>query len=134
LIDIENEVFSRIATRLRNEFDPISVYGEYVKSPASFPAVCIEEKANSVYQRTQDSANVENHALVMYEVNVYSNKQVGKKSECKAIFKVIDDEFKQMGFTRTLSESIPNLENATIYRMVGRYSAVVSVDKLIYRR
>ena len=134
MIDIENEVFSQIATRLRNEFNPISVYGEYVKSPVSFPAVCIEEKANSVYQRTQDSANVENHALVMYEVNVYSNKQVGKKSECKAIFKVIDDEFKQMGFTRTLSESIPNLENATIYRMVGRYSAVVSVDKLIYRR
>ena len=134
MIDIENEVFSRIATRLRNEFNPISVYGEYVKSPASFPAVSIEEKANSVYQRTQDGANVENHALVMYEVNVYSNKQVGKKSECKAIFKVIDDEFKQMGFTRTLTESIPNLENATIYRMVGRYSAVVSVDKLIYRR
>lgn len=134
MIDIENEVFSRIATRLRNEFNPISVYGEYVKSPASFPAVSIEEKANSVYQRTQDGANVENHALVMYEVNVYSNKQVGKKSECKAIFKVIDDEFKQMGFTRTLRESIPNLENATIYRMVGRYSAVVSVDKLIYRR
>lgn len=134
MIDIENEVFSRIATRLRNEFNPISVYGEYVKSPASFPAVSIEEKANSVYQRTQDGANVENHALVMYEVNVYSNTQVGKKSECKAIFKVIDDEFKQMGFTRTLSESIPNLENATIYRMIGRYSAVVSVDKLIYRR
>lgn len=134
MIDIENEVFSRIATRLRNEFNPISVYGEYVKSPASFPAVSIEEKANSVYQRTQDSANVENHALVMYEVNVYSNTQVGKKSQCKAIFKVIDDEFKQMGFTRTLSESIPNLENATIYRMIGRYSAVVSVDKLIYRR
>lgn len=134
MIDIENEVFSRIATRLRNEFNPISVYGEYVKSPASFPAVSIEEKANSVYQRTQDGANVENHALVMYEVNVYSNMQVGKKSQCKAIFKVIDDEFKQMGFTRTLSESIPNLENATIYRMIGRYSAVVSVDKLIYRR
>lgn len=134
MIDIENEVFSRIATRLRNEFNPISVYGEYVKSPASFPAVSIEEKANSVYQRTQDGANVENHALVMYEVNVYSNTQVGKKSQCKAIFKVIDDEFKQMGFTRTLSESIPNLENATIYRMIGRYSAVVSVDKLIYRR
>jgi len=134
LIDIENEVFTRIATRLRNEFNPISVYGEYVKSPASFPAVCIEEKANSVYQRTQDSANVENHALVMYEVNVYSNKKTGKKSQCKEIFKIIDNEFQKLGFTRTLKESIPNLENATIYRMIGRYTAVVSADERIYRR
>ena len=134
MIDIENEVFTRIATRLRNEFNPISVYGEYVKSPASFPAVCIEEKANSVYQRTQDSANVENHALVMYEVNVYSNKKTGKKSQCKEIFKIIDNEFQKLGFTRTLKESIPNLENATIYRMIGRYTAVVSADERIYRR
>ena len=134
MIDIENEVFSRIATRLRNEFNPISVYGEYVKSPASFPAVCIEEKANSVYQRTQDSANVENHALVMYEVNVYSNKKTGKKSQCKEIFKIIDNEFQKLGFTRTLKESIPNLENGTIYRMIGRYTAVVSADERIYRR
>jgi len=39
-----------------------------------------------------------------------------------------------LGFTRTLKESIPNLENATIYRMIGRYTAVVSADERIYRR
>ena len=105
-----------------------------MKSPAVFPAVMIEEKANSVYQKTQDSGNIENHASVMYEVNVYSNKQAGKKSECKAIFKVIDDEFAAMGFTRILKEPIPNLEDATLYRMVGRYTGIISIDKTIYRR
>ena len=134
MIDIENEVFNRIATRLREEFNPISVYGEYIKSPAVFPAVIIEERGNSAHERTQDSGSVENHARLMYEVNVYSNKQTGKKSECKAIFKVIDDEFATMGFTRILKEPIPNIEDATIYRMVGRYTAVVSTDKVIYRR
>ncbi len=134
MIDVENEVFNRIATKLREQFDPISVYGEYVKSPAVFPAVMIEEKANSIYQKSQDSGNVENHVSVMYEVNVYSNKQTGKKSECKAIFKVIDDEFATMGFTRILKEPISNLEDATIYRLVGRYTAVVSKNKEIYRR
>ena len=75
-----------------------------------------------------------NHARLMYEVNVYSNKQIGKKSECKAIFKVIDDEFATMGFTRILKEPISNLEDATIYRLAGRYTAVVSKNKEIYRR
>ena len=134
MIDIENEVYNTIAEALREKFDPISVYGEYVKSPAEFPAVMIEEKSNSALVRTQDSGSLENHASLMYEVNVYSNKQVGKKSECKAIFALIDTEFQKLGFTRTTKEPIPNLDDATIYRMVGRYTAVVSTGKTIYRR
>lgn len=134
MIDIENEVYNTIAEALREKFDPISVYGEYVKAPANFPAVMIEEKSNSALVRTQDSGSLENHASLMYEVNVYSNKQVGKKSECKAIFALIDTEFQKLGFTRTTKEPIPNLDDATIYRMVGRYTAVVSTGKTIYRR
>lgn len=134
MIDIENEVFNTIATALRSAYDPISVYGEYVKSPAVFPAVMIEEKSNSALGRTQDSGSLENHASLMYEVNVYSNKQTGKKSQCKEIFKIIDNEFQKLGFTRTLKEPIPNLENGTIYRMIGRYTAVVSVGGIIFRR
>lgn len=134
MIDIENEVFNTIATALRTEYEKISVYGEYVKSPAVFPAVMIEEKSNSALVRTQDSGSLENHASLMYEVNVYSNKQVGKKSECKTIFSLIDAEFQKLGFTRTIKEPVSNLEDATIYRMVGRYTAVVSTNRKIYRR
>ena len=134
MIDIENQIFGKISTALRAEFDPIFVYGELVKAPATFPAVYIEEKANNAYQRTQDSGSLENHVSLMYEINVYSNKQVGKKSECKEIFKIIDNEFQKLGFTRTLKEPIPNLESGTIYRMIGRYTAVVSTNRKIYRR
>lgn len=134
MIDIESQIFARIANKLREDNPSMYVTGEYVKAPAVFPTVTIEEKANSAYQRTQDSGNLENHASLMYEVNVYSNKQVGKKTECKDLFKVIDNEFKEMGFTRILKEPVPNLENATIYRMIGRYTAVSSADGKIFRR
>ena len=133
MIDIEVEIFNQISTVLRTAYNPISVYGEFVKSPASFPAVMIEERSNTVLERTQTN-NIENHARLMYEVNVYSNKQAGKKSECKKIFETIDNEFAELGFTRTMKEPVPNLENATIFRMVGRYTAVVSTDKVIFRR
>lgn len=134
MIDIENQIFEKISTALRAEFNPIFVSGELVKAPATFPAVYIEEKANNAYQRTQDSGSLENHVSLMYEINVYSNKKTGKKSQCKEIFKIIDNEFQKLGFTRTLKEPIPNLESGTIYRMVGRYTAVVSVGGTIYRR
>jgi len=134
MIDIENQIFGKISTALRAEFNPIFVSGELVKAPATFPAVYIEEKANSAYQRTQDSGSLENHVSLMYEINVYSNKQVGKKSECKAIFAVIDNEFQKIGFTRIMKEPVANLEDGTIYRMIGRYTAVVAVGGTIYRR
>ena len=134
MIDIENEVFNSIATALRAKHDPISLYGEYVPSPATYPTVFIEELDNYALERTQDSGSLENHAGLMYEINVFSNLMVGKKAQAKSIFKDIDAVMAGLGFTRTVKTAIPNLENATIYRMVGRYKAVVSKDKTIFRR
>ena len=134
MIDIENEVFNSIATALRAKHDPISLYGEYVPSPATYPTVFIEELDNYALERTQDSGSLENHASLMYEINVFSNLMVGKKSQAKSIFEDVDEIMAGLGFTRIVKTAIPNLENATIYRMVGRYKAVVSKDKTIFRR
>ena len=78
--------------------------------------------------------SIENHAQVLYEVNVYSNKTSGKKAECKAIIALIDSKMEALGFTRTLMNPVPNEEDATVYRMVARYRAIVSKNKTIYRR
>lgn len=134
MIDIENQVFSRIAARLRETFTGIYVTGEYVKTPSSFPAVSLIEMDNVPLRRTQTSDSVENHAELMYELNVYSNKAAGKKTECKKIAGVVDKEMAEMGFTRTMLNPIPNMDDATIYRILGRYKAVVSAENVLYRR
>ena len=134
MIDIENEVFDRVATRVREQFPNIFMVGEYVKSPSSFPAVSLMEMDNSIRESTVDSGSNENHANVMYEVNVYSNKTTGKKSECKNIIALIDQEMIAMGFVRSTLTPVPNEYDSTIYRMVGRYRATVSSDNKIFRR
>ena len=134
MIDIEGEVFNRVATRVRGQFPNIFIVGEYVKSPSSFPAVSLMEMDNSIHESTVDSGSNENHANVMYEVNVYSNKTTGKKSECKAIVALIDQEMSAMGFVRSTLTQIPNEYDSTIYRMVGRYRATVSSNHKIFRR
>ncbi len=131
MIDIEFLVFNRVALRLRDRFPGIFVSGEYTASPASFPATTIEQADNSVYQKMRTRV-IENAAQVMFEVNVYSNKDGYKKMEAKEIMRVIDEEFADMGFTRTLCDSIPNLQDSTIYRMTARYEAVVDQDFWIY--
>lgn len=134
MIDIENEVFTRVANVVRAEYPDVYMVGEYVKAAPKFPCVSLVEMDNKSYQPTEDSGSVENHASLMYEVNIYSNKSVGKKAECKAISVLIDEQMLALGFARTMLQPIPNLEDATIYRMVGRYSAIVSKNKEIYRR
>ena len=133
MINIENEVFDKIARAIKVEYPKAHIVGEYVKSPPRFPSISIVEIDNSVYERTQ-SNTIENHADVTYEVNIYSNKESGKKSECKAIATLIDNEFATLGFSRTMLQPIPNGDDATIYRMVGKYRAVVSKNKEIFRR
>ena len=134
MIDIENEVFNRVATRVREQFPDIFMVGEYVSSPSSFPAASLVEMDNSILESTIDSDSNENHVNVMYEVNVYSNKTTGKKTECKAIIALIDTEMTAMGFVRSTLTPVPNEYDSTIYRMVGRYRAAVSTDHKIYRR
>lgn len=134
MIDIENSVFHRVAPKVREKFPNIFLVGEYVKSPSSFPAASIMEMDNAIRTDTIDSGSNENHVNVMYEVTVYSNKTSGKKTECKEIMALIDEEFNAMGFQRVTLTPIPNEYDSTIYRMVARYKATVSSDFKIYRR
>ena len=134
MIDIESQVFDRVAKRVREQFPNIFMVGEYVNSPSSFPAVSLVEMDNSIRETTIDSGSNENHANVMYELNVYSNKTTGKKTECKEIVALIDMEMTAMGFVRSTLTPVPNEYDSTIYRMVGRFRAAVSADHKIYRR
>ena len=134
MIDIESQVFDRVAKRVREQFPDIFIAGEYVSSPPSFPAASLVEMDNATRENTIDSGSSENHANVMYEVNVYSNRTAGKKSECKDIIALIDTEMTAMGFVRATLTPVPNEYDSTIYRMVARYRAAVSSDYKIYRR
>ena len=131
MIDCENEVYTRIARVLRDKFPGINIAGEYVNAPSSFPHVSITQSDNSVVsEQMTGSAEM---AQVMFEINIYSNKADGRKTECKSIAKVIDDVMFKMNFKRMALTPSPNMEDATIYRIVARYR-VMTDGKYFYRR
>ena len=134
MIDVETEIFDTVSTSVHEKYPKVYMTGEYVKSPPSFPCVSFIEVDNQIYRNTRTTECIENHAQVLYEVNVYSNKKSGKKAECKAIAALIDSKMEALGFTRILLNPVPNEEDATIYRIVARYRAIVSKNKVIYRR
>ena len=133
MIDIEAKVYTPIAAALRTAFPGITVQGNYTKSPSGFPFVSIVEEDNYTTLTHLDSGDTEKYATLLYEVNVYSNKTQGRKSECKAILSLIDSMMYAMNFTRIVLSPIPNLDNATIFRMTARYRAE-SDGTTIFRR
>lgn len=133
MIDVEAKVYTPIAVALRDAFEDIEVKGEYVNAPSKFPFVSIVEADNYPTPSHLDTSETERFVTLMYEVNVYSNKSVGKKSECKEIMAFIDDLMYRMNFTRIALSPVPNMDNATIYRMTARYRAETDGTTL-YRR
>ena len=125
MIDVENLVIDTVSKALKaSAYSSTLVTTEYTDTPSSFPCVSIYE-ADYTYRRTQDNDLKEHHTNVMYEVNVFSNKTSGKKTECKKIMEIIDSTMQNMKFTRTVKQPIPN-KDKTIFRIVARYEAVIA--------
>lgn len=132
MIDLESDIFSYVANALREEFPGVFVSGEYVETPARFPAVTIVEADNRVLTRMR-TENIENAVSSLFEVNIYSNRASGKKAEAKSIANAVDEKMASIGYTRSFREQIPNLNDATIYRIVCRYEAVIDKNFMIYQ-
>ena len=131
MIDQEAKVFQACADAFRAEYPNGFIAGEYVPQPPKFPAVSVVEMDNAVDQRAVDNGNIENAVNVMYQVDVYSNLNTGKKAQAKAIIALIDEVLAQYRFVRTFCNPIQNMNDATIYRMTARYRRRITDTELI---
>lgn len=130
MIDIEGIVYTTVHDAIKAEFPDCVVSDTPPEATAKFPFVSIQETGNRTYRKSQDNAATEHHAIVVYDINVYSDRQIGRKQECKAILDIADTEMQNMLFTRIMKGELPNV-NRTIMRMHGRYEAVVEEPETI---
>lgn len=133
MIDIESQVYTKVAVKLRELFPNINMQSVLTFAPSSFPCCCVEEIDNVVYSRGRDSGQIENFAELGYEINVFSNLANGSKSECRSIFKEADKVMSELNFTRISATPMTD-NNGTIYRITGRYRAVAGTNNKLYRR
>lgn len=134
MINYLNEVFTNVATRVRDQHTGTTVTGEYTRTPSKFPTVTLDETQNVVVDHLEDSSNEEKFAGVTYRLQVFSNKQTGKKAEARAIFATADAEMRRMGFRRVTYTTTPEIYESTIYNITATYEAVVSAAGYVYKR
>lgn len=131
MIDIESQIFTMLYDAIKAVYPNCDVKSELDLEPSKSPAVMIEEINNA--SNTQTMTTTENHAVVDYEINIFSSKASGRKSEAKAILSLIDGIMTEWNFQRLMTNPV-SLSDSTRYRLVARYTAVVGTNEVIYRR
>lgn len=134
MIDVESRVITDLTKALRAAIPKINIVSENSNTPARFPCVSIDELDNSTYTESLTQALVENHAVVFYQLDYYSNLKTGRKLQCRKMASVADDVMIKLGFIRDMLQPIENLDDPSIYRMTARYTAVVDQNYNFCRR
>lgn len=134
MIDYANTVFTTVATAVRDNHVGATVIGEYTRKPSKFPTVTLDETQNVMVDRLEDSSNEEKFAGVAYRLQVFSNKQNGKKTEAREIFATADAEMRRMGFRRVSYTTTPEIYKSTVYEITATYEAIVSWEGYVYAR
>lgn len=122
MIDVEAKIYSPIAIALKAEFPDIFVTSEPVATSAKFPAVSIVQQDNYMSVNKLDNSGRERFATLMFQVDVYSNKSSGRKTQCKQIMNVVDKMLFALNFTRITLTPLPMPDDG-YYRYTARYRA-----------
>lgn len=122
MIDVETKIYSPIATALKAEYPDIFVTSEPVATPSKSLVVGIVQQDNYMSIGKLDNSGRERFATIMFQVDVYSNLQSGKKSKCKEVMNFVDQMLFALNFTRLSLTPIPSPDTG-YYRYTARYRA-----------
>lgn len=134
MIDFQNEIFTNVAADVRSAHEDVSVTGEYTRSPSKFPTVTLDEIENVTVGTLEDSSHEERYSGLQYRLQVFSNKQGGKKAEARAIFATADNAMRRMGFRRVTYTTTPEIYDSTVYSVTATYEAIVGANGAVYKR
>ena len=134
MIDILNQIFTTVADTVRTNYPTAIVTGEYTRQPSKFPCVTLDEIQNVMVPSLIDSSDEEKYSGLTYRLQVFSNKQNGKKAEARAIFALADKVMLSLGFRRITYTTTPEIYESTIYSITATYEAIISIEGYLYAR
>lgn len=131
MIDVANEIFTAVAATVREQHPSVSVIGENVKTPASFPCVAMDETFN--VSAHADSSYEDKFSAVTYRVQVFSAGD-GKRSEARSVFKTVSDAFRGLNLICKTYTTTPDVYNSSVYQITATFEGHVRQDGMIFRR
>lgn len=132
MIDIENYVFDTVYRAIIKEYPTIHILSRPDGQVGKFPAVYLSETDNAVARKYQTQRLEDDYVDILYECQVFSNKEKNARAETKHIMTLINNAMVEMGFVRLSNRPLQNVMDTTIARRVARWRATTD-GKTIYR-
>lgn len=134
MIDIYEDVFALVYEAAHRVAPTAVIQDAYIPATASFPCVTVQEIDNTTSAKVIGSRAKENAARCSYQIEVYSNKQDGSRTECRTIMAAVSDALIARNFERILLNDVPNYMDASVYRLTARFQTIADANSKTYRR
>jgi hypothetical protein len=82
----------------------------------------------------RDSSGDDNFHDITLTIDVYSNLVNGKKTQTEAIMNMVRSVLLPMNFRQISCRPASNLNDATVYRLTGTFTATVDNNNTFYYR
>lgn len=135
MIDIYPQIYQELDTHIADYLKSekcanvlkkkkVKLQPEFNANTTVFPYITIGEKGNTYADSELD--NHELHSSLVFDINIYDNTK-NKMEICSKLSLVVNDYMaNKMGLRRTFNEPMPNLADATIYRITQRYEGFIN--------
>lgn len=130
ILNIENKIIDYVQTFFAGRGISVNISSEFDDYPEEFPALMIWQTGSSVYTQSQDDALIPHHWRVTIQLDTFSNKTSGAKSEVKNLMSVADEAMEALKFTLTKSDITTNYDRS-IVRGRQTYRAIVGEPRTI---
>lgn len=125
MVDTQVEVFNAVYDAVTAEYPDADMADHYVNQPPMFPHVQLWDESNTTSARGMNLSGDECFSNVVYHLEIFDNGLNGEgKRKVERILAIIDPIMRLMGFRRTYCAPVPNFNDASVYRMVVRYSKI----------
>lgn len=134
MFDLQRQIFTTTANAILTQYSTCRIVNAFIYAPEVFPCVSIVLSDDGTNSRMRDSSKADNFRDITLTVDVYSNKQDGKKTEAEAIMQIIIDTLFPLNFNMVSCKPFSNINNASNYRITATFTATVDSNGTIYTR
>lgn len=120
-----NEVYSKVRTAVLAVSANAFVTSTYTPTPSKFPAVFVREVGRFTPIQYISLNNTENVKELTLEIQVYSNKTSGAKTEADTIMSAAESALKAQYFYEVSASPAENAD-ASVYRTVARFRRIIA--------
>ena len=121
----KNAIFTKVKTAITTEYTSAYCTSERLYAPSRFPCVWIVEIDTypELANTALDFTDVQRRSD--FEIQVFSDKQVGAATEAASIMSVAIAEMRRLGYRCTSSSPLDNGVDASIKRHVARFTRFI---------